>query len=184
MRMIRFLFPCFCQDTLLQNCDCAAFELFSLPNIYESTFGIGEPCVTLQARVASSPDTTLTCGEARLMWINIKIKNTNHEIGSRNNRKLDKKNRVWRDKVKILMISNHQCLFCFHDRPDPNLDRVLDENVFSGRNLQCGAAAWFWKYLKIFLKFWWKHLLHQKPATRCKSLVVEISKKNLKICWA
>ena len=82
------------------------------------------------------------------------------------------------------MISNHQCLFCFNDRPDPNLDRVLDENVFSGRNLQCGAPAWFWKYLKVFLKFWWKNLLHQKPATRCKSLVVEISKKNLKICWA
>ena len=91
MRMIRFLFRCFCEDILLQNSDCAAFELFSFPNIYESTLGIGEPCVTLQARVASSPDTTLTCGEARLMWIKMKIENTNHEIGTRKNRKWDKK---------------------------------------------------------------------------------------------
>ena len=80
-------FDVFGEDILLQNCDCAAFELFPLPNIYESTLGIGEPCVTLQARVASSPDTTLTCGEARLMWIKMKIENTNHEIGTRKNRK-------------------------------------------------------------------------------------------------
>ena len=68
---------------------CCLWIVPSSQYINKSTFGIGDPCVTLQARVASSPDTTLTCGEARLMWIKMKIENTNHEIGSRNNRKWD-----------------------------------------------------------------------------------------------
>ena len=76
------------------------------------------------------------------------------------------------------MISNHQCLFCFHDRPDPNLDRVLDENVFSGRNLQCGAPAWFWKYFKNILKILKKIF---SPAETCNARAW--LKKYLKKKW-
>ena len=61
---------------------CCLWIVPSSQYINKSTFGIGEPCVTLQARVASSPDSTLTCGEGRLMCIEI-VENQELKIAKR-----------------------------------------------------------------------------------------------------